>query len=150
MKIRKITWAYYIKCCYCLSNLLKEKTNDKSIIITMPRGGYIPSSIVSYVLGINKIFSYGYSSYQNKTKVGKNIYQDLSSCNLSKCNVFLIDDIIDTSHTVDDAKKHILSKDADINLFVASVFVKKNSLSAADFYVKVLNSNEWLEFPYDE
>jgi xanthine phosphoribosyltransferase len=145
----KITWNKYISHCYTLADYLQEYRDDHSAIITMPRGGYIPSSIISYQLKIGQIFSCGYQSYIGRAKKQKNIYQNLPNTLINFTTVFLIDDIIDTNQTMTDVNSLILKKNPKLKIYIASIFIKKQSKEFTKLYIEEIPNNVWVRFPYD-
>jgi len=152
-RILKIEWADYIGYCYSLCHILKGYVGEKTVIVTAPRGGYIPSGIVAYQLNIDKIYSCGYSSYVGKTSRDYRIYQELpmrfNNLPDESGTLLLIDDIVDTSKTISNISKIINKTSNKIRIYVASVFVKSGSKHAVDFFVKEIPDNTWIEFPYD-
>ena len=150
VQIHNVEWNKYIRYCYKLALCLKKHIGGKTAIVTMPRGGYIPSSIIAYQLNISRIFSCGYQSYVGKEKGLGETYQGLPRDISDLETIFLIDDIIDTNKTVSDVKYLIDSKNINgFNLYVASVFVKSKSKEYADFYIEEIPDNVWVKFPYD-
>lgn len=149
MSLYSVNWEEYIGYCYDLSNLLKKSIWGRTVIVTAPRGGYIPSSIIAYRLGIDKIFSCGYSSYKEKEKSGTTVYQELPFFIMEADTIFLIDDIIDTSQTIIDIRNIIKKNNHKSSVNTAAVFVKEKSQHNADCFIKIIPDDKWVEFPYD-
>jgi len=148
--VYSVNWNDYISYCYALAEQLNEKITVNTVIVTAPRGGYIPSSIIAYQLGIDRIFSCGYSSYKGRKKRQEiEIYQELPFFVMEADTIFLIDDIIDTSQTIMDIRSLIRKNTNKPNVYTAAVFVKEKSKINADFFIKVVPDKEWVEFPYD-
>jgi xanthine phosphoribosyltransferase len=126
---------------------------EKSIIVTAPRGGYIPSGIVSYQLNIDRIYSCGYKSYVDKTSRDYCLYQEIPirvrNMSDESDTIFLIDDIVDTSKTISNIRNMINKNNNEVKIYSASVFVKKASKRFVDFFVKEIPDETWVEFPYD-
>jgi len=124
---------------------LKEKYTDimNYEIVGISRGGLVPAVIISNLLGIRKVYSFGLKTYKDQEKDSAEIYQvpDLAYSN----KVLLIDDISDTGDSFTIAKKLYSHK----QLITVSVFMKEKTKFVPDIVGDTVDNNVWVVFPWE-
>jgi xanthine phosphoribosyltransferase len=116
---------------------------DKKInaIIALSRGGLSLAQVLSYKLDIRDVFCIRVIGYEKEKKL--NSLKILDNPNLSKFqNVLIVDDIIDSGRSINEVK-NLISKQ-NVNIFITSLFYKKDSIIKPHFYCNIAKS--WIDF----
>ena len=154
MKQKIISWSELDDLCLTLSQKIKKikqapLKDHEDCIVAIAKGGLVPARILAKYLNINKIFSFGASSYEGTEKGNIQIYQKLPriSCN----NIFIVDDISDTGDTFSAIDDHMKKYSSYMfqRYFTASVFVKEDTKRCPDFYVETVPKDTWVVFPFE-
>ena len=125
----QLTWRKYISLIQILIKKIKKSGIKFDYIYGIPRGGLIPSVIISHALNI-------------KLATDRNIYD----CLFGKDDlVLLVDDIIDTGRTIEDLEEYT---EHYFKTKIAAIFKHKNSPIVPDFFVE--ENDMWVEFPYEK
>ena len=129
---------------------LRFKLNNKNFthVIGIARGGMIPATMISYVLG-TKLLVYGVRSYDNKKQSVIKIEQDLDFESLDKTSrLLVVDDICDTGKTFEHIKERIGDKFATVRY--ASLFAKRTAQKKVDHYSVLVEDDIWITFPWEK
>lgn len=124
------------------------------IIVTMAKGGLIPSRLLAKALNISRILSYGISFYDenDQKEVEPVIYQGLEGCKKYILNkkILLVDDIADTGESFMSCKDHLIELGVyRDNIRSCSLYYKKQSRIKPTYYFSVLNDDVWAYFPWE-
>lgn len=124
------------------------------IIVTMAKGGLIPSRLLAKALNISRILSYGISFYNenDQKEVDPVIYQGLSDCKKYLVNkkILLVDDISDTGESFMSCMEHL--KELGVyrdSIRSCSLYYKKQSRIKPTYCFSVLNNDVWVYFPWE-
>lgn len=131
----RLTWDDYIQRIKRLGDILEENINvdDYIGIYGIPRGGSIPATILSHRLGLDVI---------------SDIWNTLI-CNLifpKDKKILIVDDIIDTGTTISRYMQTVPS----IHYTTCSLLVRHSSNYIPDYTDVVVNSDDWIIFPYEK
>ena len=144
MNKEKISWLTLETQCQMLANKIIEKEIQYSCIVGISRGGLIPATILSHLLGIKKLYTIAYKSYSNQERQDvEQVYpnhQDLKSK-----TILLVDDIADSGNTIIQAKKDLEAKGCKVT--VVTLHYKKDSKIIPDIYL--IEANNWLVYPWE-
>ena len=139
-KSLKVSWKEVHRNTKALAEILKPKGPwDK--IVAIARGGLIPAAIIAKVLNIRIIDTVSIESYNNKRRSKLNILK--RSTVISKGNILIVDDIIDTGQTIKTVKK-IYPK-----AHYATIYAKPAGMVFVDSFVKKVSQNTWIVFPWE-
>jgi hypothetical protein len=146
-----------------LAHAIHHQEWKPDVIVTMSKGGLIPSRLLAKKLNIKMILSYGISYYDENDKKTKEpvIYQGLNGSRefLRGKNILLVDDIVDTG----DSLKHCIEHLCDLKVAkpdslhrgssrvyrTCSLYYKTQSCIHPDFTFDELNDDVWLIFPWE-
>jgi xanthine phosphoribosyltransferase len=139
------TWHDVHLCCEKIVKYLKEKYTDilEHEAVGISRGGLVPAVIISNLLGIRKVHSFGLKTYKDQEKDGAEIYQ---LPNLTYNNkILLIDDISDTGDSFTIAKKLYGHR----QLVTVSLYMKQKTKFVPDIVGENVDNNTWVIFPWE-
>jgi len=143
----KINWEEIENDCV----ILYEKINKNfkfNCIVAICRGGWVPARIISDLSNVNLIGSLRIESYDVYNKKEAKITQDVS-IDVKDKNVLLVDDIADTGDTLMLAKEYLIKKFPK-NLMIATLHYKQKSKIKPDFFVKEVENDVWIIYPWEK
>ena len=123
-----------------LANLIKEKNVPFTKMVVVSRGGFVPASVVAYVLGIQDVDIVSIQSYIHR-EAGKAIVHRAPR---TEEIVLVIDDIVDKGGTASALKTYMP------NMHLGVLYAKPSGLPLADTYVEEITQETWPVFPWDE
>lgn len=123
-----------------LANLIKEKNVPFTKMVVVSRGGFVPASVVAYVLGIQDVDIVSIQSYVHR-EAGKAIVHRAPR---TEEVVLVIDDIVDKGGTASALKTYMP------NMHLGVLYAKPRGLPLANTYVEEITQNTWPVFPWDE
>ncbi len=125
-----------------LSKTLKH--NNYDTIITIARGGFIPTHAIGEALGIRHIQTLNAISYDKNIKQ-HSVKLETKELNLARSKkVLVVDDISDSGETLDALMGYLEKNFRDLSFESATLFYKKTSIYKPTYYVQ--EANEWIEF----
>jgi xanthine phosphoribosyltransferase len=136
-----ISWERFHKDCEHLSAMLRDVAPKFEKIVTIARGGLIPSGIVASILNIRLIDVICMESYSEDYKRGELIIRKKSSFAGDGSDLLIIDDIVDTGSTIAKAKE-LYPK-----AFIAAPYVKAKGRAMANVFVEEIN--KWVVLPWE-
>lgn len=136
-----VSWEELHKAGRLLAKTLHELREWKGIL-TVTRGGMVPSAIIARELNIRLIDTICISSYEG---------QDRKSFRLSKApevpdegeGWLIIDDLVDTGKTAAEVRSRYPKA------HFATLYAKPAGLEYVDSYVEEVTQNTWIRFPWD-
>ena len=138
-----VTWAEVHRDTRILVRRLLPKGPWQGIV-ALTRGGLVPAAIVAREMSIHVVDTLCITSYdeqvQGKIKVLKQPEAALAS---GGEGWLLIDDLVDTGTTLK-AARYILP-----NAHVATVYAKPMALNLVDTFVREIEQDVWIFFPWD-
>ena len=128
--------------CLLIANYYKEYNID--CVIGVSRGGVIPATMISYMMGV-PMLSLHCSLRDNNDE---DVYQsDLKTIQDSKYkNLLIIDDLVDSGETVIKLRKDFSLYDKQFD--IASLYYKKESKHLVDFSPSEVT--KWVVFTWDQ
>jgi len=143
-----LNWEQIQKDCVDLS----KKIKSCDVIVSVGRGGLVPSTILSHLLDSVPIYNFGIKSYNSKNKQEELIYdQTLGIKFTSKyrdSRVIVVDDLSDRGTTLNAVKDFF-----DLQQFnyykTATLYIKNSTLYVPNYFVKNFDDKIWLDFPWE-
>ena len=136
-----------------IANMVAESISKKNIkfdtIVALGRGGLIPGAILSYKLDIKNLQNLGINTRQEDGQyVETLIYQRPTITG----NVLVVDDINDSGKTFEAVNSLIKSEYPDIGeLLYCSLTTRYNTnFNENTISGKIINTSDWLVFPWDK
>jgi len=143
----KINWEEIENDCVILYKKI-NKNFKFDCIVAICRGGWVPARIISDLSNVNLIGSLRIESYDVYNKKEAKITQDVS-IDVKDKNVLLVDDIADTGDTLMLAKEYLIKKFPK-NLMTATLHYKQKSKIRPDFFVKEVENDVWIIYPWEK
>ena len=136
-----------------IANMVAESISKKNIkfdtIVALGRGGLIPGAMLSYKLGIKNLQNLGINTRQEGGQyVETSVYQRPTITG----NVLVVDDINDSGKTFEAVNSLIKSEYPDIGeLLYCSLTTRYNTnFNENTISGKIINTSDWLVFPWDK
>jgi len=145
MEYLLVDWKKLHNDVFKLSRQISKNPIKFDLIVTIARGGYCISHILSDLLSL-PLTSFTVSSYRDLKqsrlpeitfKIGNRLHDK---------NILLIDDISDTGKTFLRGLKYLKSLGAE-NIKTASLFIKPWTKFTPDYYLQTVN--QWIILPYE-
>ena len=144
-----MSWDQFHRDCKALAwrlSSIRNQDNPWDSIVSITRGGLVPTAIIARELGIRNIETICIASYhtykeQGSLEIIKSISEDILKGNGE--NILVIDDLTDTGKT---AK---IVRDLLPKCHVATVYAKPMGQPVADTYVTEVSQDTWIYFPWD-
>ncbi len=118
-------------------------------IISIGRGGMIPSRILSDLLSINEIYLFNIKLYKKGT-TNRNIKPTIQpfNHNIENKNILLVDDIMDSGTTIEHVIQE-LQKKKPKSIKTLTLACKDTVNRKPSFYSFLTKQNEWIVFPWE-
>ncbi len=147
MDVEKLSWKKIEAMCEELAKKVKESGFEPEILIGISRGGWIPTRILSDMLGVYRVASIGVVFYTGtaKTMEKPKLTQDLN-VDIREKRVLLVDDVADSGESLLLAKRKILELGPS-ELRIATLHYKPKSKIKPDFFAE--ESSNWLVYPWE-
>ena len=164
MKPRHLCWYDIEKRCGDIARKINESTSHASTkidaIIGLSRGGLVPATMLSHLLGIREVLVHGYHSYDDETNsrdpdnIHGVMYQDVVydlMKGLYGKQILIVDDLCDQGVTLHGLTKRLQKKfhAGAVKFHTATLYCKDHSTFQPD-YVGEQCGNDWLVFPWEE
>ena len=136
-----------------IANIVSESISKKNIkfdtIVALGRGGLIPGAILSYKLDIKNLQNLGINTRHRMDQHSEtSVYQRPTITG----NVLVVDDINDSGKTFEAVNSLIKSEYPDIGeLLYCSLTTRYNTnFNENTISGKIINTSDWLVFPWDK
>ena len=135
-----------------IENLVKDvylQINKKyDCILSIDRGGAIPSRLLSELTGIKTILHYQISYYDGEIKRKEPIIRKSYNDNdIIGKTILLVDDIADSGDTLLASLEELLKLSVDVD--VAVLITKSESKFKPMYTGMELHTNAWIDFPWE-
>lgn len=138
-----------------LNNIAKDIRSDYGDItdlVCIARGGVLPGLILSHMLN-TKMHVIHYSS-QTGNGDNKNHGTDIKVYTPKGDHMLIVDDILDTGHTMRDVHDHYVrmydQAQASVNVIMACIHWKPSSVITPNYYVaRITDESKWVYYPFD-
>ncbi|MCS7132704.1 MAG: phosphoribosyltransferase [Nitrososphaeria archaeon] len=155
MKILEVGGFKYLQLSWADIESLVERLADKIIsdyspdlLVGVLRGGVTVAHLLSDVLGFNKIYPVGCSSYVDVAKrFSVKVYNPLALRDLSGKRVLLVDDVADEGLTLKEVIDQEISPKNPLEVRVATLHMKPWCKFKPDYYVEVTDA--WIVYPWE-
>lgn len=141
----KINWLDFER---FADNIVKDILADGKkfdAIIGVARGGLFLAGFLAYKLNIREVDTVMVKSYDFKKRLDER-FVDFPK-KIQGSHVLVVDDILDSGHTIAELKKWLNSY--AINYDFAVLVDKNCSLEKANYVGMTLDSDQWVEYPWD-
>ena len=146
-----VSWDQFHRDCKALAWRLagiSDANGAWDAIISITRGGLVPSAIIARELGVRKIETVCIASYHEYKDQGnliilKEISEEILAANNGGENILVIDDLTDTGATA------IKVRETLPNAHFATVYAKPSGKPTVDTYVTEVSQDTWIYFPWD-
>jgi hypoxanthine phosphoribosyltransferase len=132
-----------------LADKIEKRPGKPDLIIGVLRGGAVVAALLSDRLNIHNIRSIGARLYQRTGKIGEKIdlYQPLSMSDLSRFDVLVVDDVIDTGTTYTNVLQQQIYPKKPRSLCTISLHIKPWAKYRPDIYLK--ETECWIWYPWE-
>ena len=152
-KKKYVSWQDIENNCLSIVNTIRKYNAKYDCIVSVGRGGMIPSRIISEYLDIRNIYIYNIRSYTDIDQQGKIISEKFDFSALEGKNVLIVDDIYTTGHTLDFVCDSISNNVDDVFITTATLYENSNKLIVdrkPNIYASVYDSvRDWIVFPWE-
>lgn len=133
-----------------ISNQIKESSFAPDLLISIGRGGMIPTRLLSDKLNVSNVNYISVKLYNGiGTKMNNLVFESFPSSDIIKKyqNILIIDDLVDSGITLNTILNLSIFKDKNIK--TATILVKYKSEITPDYFKEILNNNQWVVFPWE-
>jgi len=147
----KLTWIEIENYINNIYEKILESSFRPDILISVGRGGMIPTRLLSDALNISKIHLFEISKYTGVFQKGKSKTKCEFTHNIEHSKVLIIDDILDTGETFEDVINH-LKKFNYKESRTCSLLVRGTAVLKPSYYGELLEVNDkrWIVFPWEK
>jgi len=149
MKFLNLSWSEIERACLEISQTIQKSGIKYDAIVSIGRGGMIPSRLLSDYLNIPQVYMFNIKLYKGINLKNKSVTKEFFNTNLQKRNVLLVDDIIDSGETIEETYADFSKKDCS-NLKVATIVCKQHVTRRPSYYGILCEKEEWVVFPWEK
>ena len=149
MKFVKLSWKNVEDHCKCIADKINESKYKPDMLISLGRGGMVPTRIISDLISVKSVYIFGIRLYRGVNI--RNSRPTIENFNVSveKKNILLIDDIIDSGMSVDAVLTKLYeSKPASVK--TATLLCKKQVVRRPSYYSAECENDDWIIFPWEK
>jgi len=146
---KKLSWNCIENYIDLIANQIKERKISFDCIISVGRGGLVPTRLLSDRLSINTVYFYPVHFYKGVFKTDTKPTAGVFSHNISGKNVLLADDIYHTGKTIETVLERLKLNKAS-RMAVATLLVRKDAPGRPSFFGKEISSEHWIVFPWEK
>jgi len=141
----KVLWYRYEMLLMALID--KVKKHDFDQIVCIGRGGFLVGDALSRALDIPLAVIMAQSYFKLEKQVLK--FSRIASLLPLEGDILLVDDLVDTGDTLFEIKKSLYEYDEIKIVQTGVIWKKKDSKFIPDYYVEDIDSNEWIDQPFE-
>lgn len=138
---QKITWDEFEKDARALADMI-HRSGELRGVVAIARGGLVATAIVTNALNVRNVKSMAITSYHGHQQMTAEVLGSVDSIKDGEGWIF-IDDLVDTGETAKLIKKRYPKSK------LAVVYAKPEGKPNADFYIKTVDQESWLIFPWE-
>jgi hypoxanthine phosphoribosyltransferase len=143
-----ISWSEVERLCLNLAMQIKQSGYRPDIVVTIARGGYVPSRLICDHLDIMSLTSIKIEHYlSGSTKQEQAVIRYPLSVDIENLNVLLVDDVDDSGDTLEVAIEHLRSFNPG-QIRIAVMHHKVVSYFPVDYYAHKVVKWRWLIYPW--
>lgn len=148
-----LSWDDVEKNCQDLADKIKHDSVIYDIILSVGRGGLIPSRLLSEYLGIKRVEIYNVKSYTDIASQGKIISTPFNYQFLNNKEVLIVDDVYTTGDTMNYVTSSIYQNVDEIFIATCAMYYNTNqkwSTNKPDIWSQEYDAKtKWLVFPWE-
>jgi len=146
-KKKHLSWNCVEKYIETISSEVVARNFAADCIISIGRGGMIPSRLLADKLNIKDIHIIQATNYIGFKKSDMPVVE-IFSHNIEGKNVLLVDDIMDSGDTVN-AVLNGLRRNKANRIMVAALTVRHTAPNKPSIYGKEIKNDDWIVFPWE-
>ncbi|MGV8948447.1 MAG: xanthine phosphoribosyltransferase [Candidatus Paracaedibacter sp.] len=113
-------------------------------VLAITRGGLIPTGLLAQVLNIRRIETINIQSYDQEKSQAEMTILNVPAIDNDGENWLVVDDLVDSGETIRAVKKYFSKA------VYAVLIAKPKGLMTVDHYVRVVEQNMWVAFPWEK
>ena len=147
LKVELVSSAMVTRLCRKLAHKIQDSGFNPDIVICIARGGYIPARLICDYLNIYNLTSIRIKHYTGSDKSETARLLEPLSIDIQGMNVLLLDDIDDTSDTLQLAQDYLKGLNPK-EIKVAVLHHKISSTLTPDFFAQKIIRWRWITYPW--
>ena len=147
-KFLTLTWDDIDRQCSILSNKIIDSKFNPDIIISIGRGGMVPSRILSDLLNVKNVYMHSISSYVGINSIGT-VNAESLKINIYNQSVLLVDDIVDSGGTMEFMMREIV-KSRPKSVKFATLLCKDHVVIKPSYYAEECSKDSWVIYPWEK
>ena len=147
LKVELVSSAMVTRLCRKLAHKIQDSRFNPDIVICIARGGYIPARLICDYLNIYNLTSIRINHYTGSTKSETARLLEPLNIDIKGMNVLLIDDIDDTSDTLQLAQDYLKGLNPK-EIKIAVLHHKIISTLTPDFFAQKIIRWRWITYPW--
>ena len=147
LKVKLVSSAMVTRLSRKLAHKIQDSNFNPDIVICIARGGYIPARLICDYLNIYNLTSIRIKHYTGSDKSETARLLEPLSIDIQGMNVLLLDDIDDTSDTLQLAQDYLKGLNPK-EIKVAVLHHKISSTLTPDFFAQKIIRWRWITYPW--
>lgn len=147
LKVELVSSATVTRLCRKLAHKIQDSGFNPDIVICIARGGYIPARLICDYLNIYNLTSIRIKHYTGSDKSETARLLEPLSIDIQGMNVLLVDDIDDTSDTLQLAQDYLKGLNPK-EIKIAVLHHKITSTLTPDFFAQKIIRWRWITYPW--
>ena len=148
MNYVKLSWTDIEESCKHIATQIEASKWKPDVIISVGRGGMIPSRILSDILNISDIYMYYIKLYRAINIRNQQPKVEFFSHNVENKTVLLVDDIVDSGISIEKAVEVFSIKKCQ-SIKTATILCKDHVIRRPTYFSKICKQDEWVVFPWE-
>jgi hypoxanthine phosphoribosyltransferase len=140
------TWEYIHRLSLDVADAIIKDHTDFSYIAAVSRGGLIPGVLLSHYMNL-PLVPIEWSTRDHPQQIH---YLPINEDIAAGKKILLVDDINDTGRTFVELLHDWEYNQESGNVITASVFQRSTTQQPSNYYAKLLNTNDWVVFPWEK
>jgi len=132
-----------------MERIAKQLRRSFDWYVAIARGGMVPACLLAQITGQERIDTICLNSYGDGQEQQQLTIWDKAFFHVAGCSVLLIDDLVDTGHTMRAAMNLMVAAGAK-SIQTAVIYRKANSLFQPDYFIEEKPRDEWIVFPWEK
>ena len=146
-KKKRLSWNCVEKYINTISTEVIARNFDVDCIISIGRGGMIPSRLLADKLNVKEIYIIQATNYVGFKKTASPKVEIFSHHIVGK-NVLLVDDIMDSGDTVNAVLDRLQRNNAN-RIMATTLVVRHTVQTKPSMYGKEITNDDWIVFPWE-
>jgi len=147
INVKFLSWDDICTACHDIKSKI-ETIYNPDVLISIGRGGMIPTRILADLLDINDVYMYSIKLYKGIAQRNNRPTVQSFNHNIEQKNILLVDDIMDSGTTIETVIQN-LKRNKPKNIRTATILCKTSCKRQPTFYSKNSEVNDWIVFPWE-